>query len=290
MALTPDGKSAFVTNLGDNTVSVIDTETDSVITTVSVGSYPRGLAVTPDGSRAYVANSSDNTISVINTSSNSVVTTISGVSGPLAVAVSPDGKRAYVSTWSQSVAVLDIDPASDSYNSVVATIAVDPGDGDGGIDVSPDGSHVYVAAGPSGYMSVIDTTTNTVTTTIAVGPEPFGVAVSPDGTRLYVTIVNVGQGIYPPTTPVSVIDTASNTVMATVTVPGVQRVWQSAPTAATRTWPASPATVCPLLIRPRIPLSARRFKLALYFRDRGQPGRDPRYVPVTSYSPGKHRS
>lgn len=39
-------------------------------------------------------------------------------------------------------------------------------------------------------MSVIDTTTNTVVSTIAVGDGPFGVAISPDGTHAYITNAN----------------------------------------------------------------------------------------------------
>jgi YVTN family beta-propeller protein len=59
-------------------------------------------------------------------------------------------------------------------------------------------------------VSVIDTATNTVTKTIAVGLHPYGVAVNHTSTRVYVT--NEGSNT------VSVIDTATNTVTATVSV------------------------------------------------------------------------
>lgn len=39
---------AYVTNSNDNTVSVIDTVTNSVIATVPVGSGPSAVAVTPE--------------------------------------------------------------------------------------------------------------------------------------------------------------------------------------------------------------------------------------------------
>ena len=39
----------------------------------------------------------------------------------------------------------------------------------------------------SNNVSVIDTATNTVVATVAVGSSPFGVAVNPAGTRAYVT-------------------------------------------------------------------------------------------------------
>jgi YVTN family beta-propeller protein len=57
---------------------------------------------------------------------------------------------------------------------------------------------------------VLETSGNTVMTTVAVGRNPLEVAVTPDGKHVYVT--NEGDGT------VSVIDTASNTVMTTVAV------------------------------------------------------------------------
>ena len=61
---------------------------------------------------------------------------------------------------------------------------------------------------------MIDTATNTVGPTLAVGPNPFAVAVTPDGQHAYV-VNNVSPGT------VTVIDTATNTVeAATLTVGG----------------------------------------------------------------------
>ena len=61
---------AYVVNEGDGTVSVIDTAANAVVTTVGVGSHPRGVAITPDGKRAYVTNAASNTVSVIDTATN----------------------------------------------------------------------------------------------------------------------------------------------------------------------------------------------------------------------------
>ena len=44
---------------------MIDTTTDTVATTITVGSLPVGVAVSPDGSTAYVTNNNDNSVSVI---------------------------------------------------------------------------------------------------------------------------------------------------------------------------------------------------------------------------------
>ncbi|MGD0926501.1 MAG: YncE family protein [Streptosporangiaceae bacterium] len=57
---------------------------------------------------------------------------------------------------------------------------------------------------------MINTATNHVTTTIAVGRGPTEVAVSPDGTRAYVTVPRLHT--------VSVIDTATDQVTATIDI------------------------------------------------------------------------
>ena len=65
--------TAYVTNRFDNTVSVIDTATNTVVATLPVGGTPAAVDVTPDGAFAYIANANDGTVSVINTATNTVV-------------------------------------------------------------------------------------------------------------------------------------------------------------------------------------------------------------------------
>lgn len=72
----PNGKQVFLSDLGDNSVKVIDTGTGNILKSISVGHFPAGLAITPDGSTLYVPNLLDNTVSVISTSSETVLTTI----------------------------------------------------------------------------------------------------------------------------------------------------------------------------------------------------------------------
>jgi len=100
VAITPDGTRAYVTNPDSNSVSVIDTATNSVVATIAVGGF--GVAITPDGTRAYVAGGGFNTVAVIDTTTNSVVATIPvgqnppPGGNPFGVAITPDGARAYV--------------------------------------------------------------------------------------------------------------------------------------------------------------------------------------------------
>lgn len=93
-------------------------------------------------------------------------------------------------------------PAFTTTNSGTATITVSSPGSTGG--------YAYIANTTSGTVSVIDRSTNLVTTTIAVGTNPKGVAVSPDGSIVYVTRYNDPLGVgY-----LSVIDASNNTVIA----------------------------------------------------------------------------
>ncbi|TMI83029.1 MAG: hypothetical protein E6H03_04515, partial [Bacillati bacterium ANGP1] len=65
---------AYITDTWSNDLYIIDTATNTVVTTAAVGVDPFGVAATPDGSRVYVANSSDNTVSVIDTATDTVST------------------------------------------------------------------------------------------------------------------------------------------------------------------------------------------------------------------------
>ena len=186
VAVSPDGSRLYVANSSSDSVSVLNTATSAVVTTVAVGDVPLGVAVSPDGSRLYVANSSSDSVSVLNTATNMVVTTVAVGRHPWGVAVSPDGSRVYATNdGGSSVSVLNT-----ATNTVVATVSVDSNPI--GVAVSPDGSRVYAASG-SGSMSVIDTATNTVVATVLFATNSMGVAASPDGSRVYVT--EFGDGV-----------------------------------------------------------------------------------------------
>src|ERR1035437_6295132 len=191
---------AYISNLGSNTVSVIDTANNIVTATVNVGIDPLGIAVTPDGSKVYVTDFVN--VSVINTTTNTVTATVAMGAEPYGVAVSPDGTKVYVTNEGNNT----ISVINTTTNTVTATVNV--GSFPIGVAVSPDGTKVYVANQGSNTVSVINTTTNTVTATVAVGAVPYGVAVSPDGTKVYVTNSASSN--------VSVINTTTDTVIATV--------------------------------------------------------------------------
>jgi|SRR5215472_1180856 len=94
-------QNAYITNFGSDTVSVVNTATDSVTATINIPhppsgrAAPFGVAVSPDGSKTYVTNQFANTVSAINNATGTVATIAVG-NGPSGVAITPDGSEVYV--------------------------------------------------------------------------------------------------------------------------------------------------------------------------------------------------
>ncbi len=77
----------YVTNMDDDTVSVVNGTTDTVSTTISVGNQPLGVAVSKNLNRIYVVNSADNSTSIINGSTNTVINTVTVGGNPRGIDV-----------------------------------------------------------------------------------------------------------------------------------------------------------------------------------------------------------
>jgi uncharacterized protein (TIGR02145 family) len=131
--------TAYVTNSGSNTVSVIDVATLTTKATINVGEYPLMIDMNPGGTRLYVTNFRSHTVSVIDAGTNAVVKTINVGYNPYGIKVSPDGKQVYVAHYNseyENVSVIDADPASGGFDHVVANINTGTRNMDLAIDVN----------------------------------------------------------------------------------------------------------------------------------------------------------
>ncbi len=197
-------------------LDVLDTTTNSVVGTIPLTGFGEPFGITPDQSRLYIADYNDNLVNVVDTSSNTLLTTIPVGQGPNAVAITPNGQYGYVANAIDTT----VNVFSVPTNTVVATIPTGISAGD--VTVTPDGKSVYVT-GTGNTIAVIDTSTNTVSSTFQVSvPEGdatacclFGPFLTPNGSFGYVV-----QNFYSTTTPgtVSVISLPSNTTVANITV------------------------------------------------------------------------
>jgi YVTN family beta-propeller protein len=175
-----------VANNGSNNVSVIDTATNTVVTTILAGGGPAdtpALAITPDGKYVYATNIYHTVtgVWVIATASNTVVGPINTAGQPVGVAFTPDGAYAYVINETGGTIPGGI-PYPGNTVSVIATatntvVAQIPVTDPIGVAITPDGKDADVTFASD--AAVIDTATNTVVATVPVGAAPQGVATFP---------------------------------------------------------------------------------------------------------------
>ena len=143
MALSPDGKTAYVALEEAGAVSVVDLEKREVRQLVFVGEEPQGVAVSPDGSRIYVAVYSTSEIVTIDSASLEEVSRvkIGDEWEAFNVAVSPDGSTLYV-TRGFEPGVVKLDARTGADLGLISTS--DMGDSSG-VAVTPDGQRLYVS-------------------------------------------------------------------------------------------------------------------------------------------------
>ncbi len=207
VAITPDGRTAYVADFSSNALTPIDTATNTAGPPIAAGAQPTGIAITPDGRTAYVADRGSNSVTPVDTATNAAGPSIpTSVDFPFAVAITPDGKTLYVGgEGNDQVAV--IDTATDT---VSATITLsEPALS---IAVTPDGKTAY-AVEPSGSVTPIDTATNLAGAPFSAGSTAFGIAISPDGGTAYV-VNEFSNGVTP-------FLTATDTALAPISVSGL---------------------------------------------------------------------
>jgi len=180
-ASLPSGEFIYVTNRGDDNVSVIRTSDNTVVRTVSVGDTPFGICSGPSGEFVYVANSGSNDVSIIRTSDNIVTASVAVGGEPVSICANPSGEYVYVTSLDEnSVSVIRT-----ADNTVVDNITV--GSNPYCIRSLPSGEFLYVANWSTSSVSVIRTTDNTVVNTIIIHHQPIGISVHPSGDFVYVS-------------------------------------------------------------------------------------------------------
>lgn len=172
VAVHPDGSKIYVVNYFNDTLTVVDAATLSVIGSIEVGISPIGVVVSPDGNRGYVTNEDSGTVSVINTATNAVLATVTVGNGPVGVTVTPDNARVYVAnSLSGSISVIDA-----GTNTRIGDIHV----GNHPYGISNDGAQIYVALVHDSKVIVVDRATNAIVKEFPANvPVAFGQFIRP---------------------------------------------------------------------------------------------------------------
>jgi YVTN family beta-propeller protein len=218
------GPRAYVSNEDSNNITVIDTNTDSVIATIPVGKRPRGIEVGPKGENIYVAVSGtpkappgtdedtlpppDTTadgIAVVSVASGQVTTTFKSGSDPEEFAISPGGESIYVSNEDAGLAsVVDVESGKVTEQ---IKVGVEPE----GVGISPDGKIVYVTGETNHDITVIDTEAKKAVETFKVGERPRVAIFKKDGSRAYISSEIGGT--------VTVVDAKTHKPITTIKLP-----------------------------------------------------------------------
>ena len=203
LGLLPSLNRLYAVNPDADTVTVIDTSSNTKVAEIAVGKHPRALAVRTADNTVWVANQDSATVSVISASTNTVVATVAmpRASQPSGIAVAPNQAAVYVSL-SATGQLAKVDPAS---RSIVGTpVAVGPTPR--AVAVSHDSNRIlvtrFISSDAQGEVVEVNASTMALTRTFALPVDTTtvdderqargvanylaGVAISPDGSVAWV--------------------------------------------------------------------------------------------------------
>src|SRR5690349_17964535 len=181
----PAGPLAFVTNERDGTITVIDTKTDRVYSTIKVGGRLRGIRLSPDKKTIWVAisypsnqSTGEDKIAELDLNGN-VIAKYEAGTDPENFAIDDNATHLYIANEDAGTAsITDI-----KANRVIASMPV--GLEPEGAAISPNGRWVYITSESSSTVTVIDTSTDTVMKQFLVGARPREAVFTPDSARAY---------------------------------------------------------------------------------------------------------
>ena len=207
VAVTPDGRKAYVSNVGDRSLTVVDLRRNAVAKTLRPDRVdkPHGLAITPDGRRLLLTSEGSHRIYLVDVARDAVERVITTTqSGTHMIALSTDGRRAwFANRESDTLSEYEV-----SSLHLVRTLKVGPGPE--GIAMSPNGRWIVTALQNAGQVAVVDAGRGQVSTRLPAGQVPIRVAFPP---RMPVALVtNRGSD------DLTILDLAARHVIDTVTL------------------------------------------------------------------------
>ena len=190
VAISPNGKYAYVTDQGSDCVWVIEIAT-RIKTEITVGDSPIHIAITPNGEYAYVASSVSKRLSRINVSNNKTDKDKTDKYDsallkfmPKYIAITPDSQYAYAlgpnSCEIQAVHFKKTNEPPSIRNIVLKNSASH-------IAITPNGNYGVVSCGSAAHVSIIDVKQHQIIKdAISVKSNPQYVAISVDSRYAYV--------------------------------------------------------------------------------------------------------
>ncbi len=199
-AVSPYGKQVIGSCYGsgpghqiaDNRLLVIDLESLSIPQLIDLGDNPRpnDIRFLADGRQYVVTSEARRKLLLIDAKTNKVNREVlfDQPAGHM-LALSSDGTTAYVPcVQTGKVVVVDLSESGSARNTLIETAI-----GSEGIDISPDGKHVWIACNRSDEIHVIDTAKNQVVEKLSTDGFPFRLRFTPDGKHVFVSHPNANE-------------------------------------------------------------------------------------------------
>jgi len=169
LALTRDGKRGYTANVESGTVSVLDLEAKTLLTTIPIAKKTQRISLSVDDRWAFTSDQTQAQLAVIDTKTNEVAHRIDLPDFGYGTAATPDGKTLLVCVGLGEVAIVDLEAKK-----VVKTLSVPRAPQE--IVVRPDGAVAYVSCDASAKIAVIDLKKFEVSTLIEVGKNADGLS------------------------------------------------------------------------------------------------------------------
>ena len=172
IAGTQGASRIYSINQGINTVTAIQTATNTISNTINVGHGPVYGVMTADNNRAFILNKTDGTVSVINVNTNQLDSSTTTYTNPITVGGGP--------VWADLYAAGSLLATANSTGNSVSIISI------------PLCSIVALPTNPSCIASNPTDAAGfgTLLATVPVGTDPQMVSILQDGTRAYVANFN----------------------------------------------------------------------------------------------------
>jgi len=172
MLWNPVNNKLYISNSGDNTVSIVDCTSDSMVATISTqGGWPNASCCSDDG-KVYVCNAGYG-VTVIDPVGDSVCKVIEVGGSPWGICYDQTDNKVYIGMWDDGDSVKVISVDSDS---VVATVAMPSGLHYQLVTWNRNHDKVYVTSSDDGKVVVIDCAADTVLRTIVTTSSGFRLA------------------------------------------------------------------------------------------------------------------
>ena len=178
VALGQNESTAYITNLGSGSVSVINLETEEVTTTLPTGDGTEGVAVLPKQNEIWITNRSANTVSVVDHTTNKIIDSSPSSNFPIRAEVSPHQQWVAVSN-AKSSEVSIFDAATRDQVQKISTAEKGKNAMPIGLTFSDDNRFLFVANSQQNNISVIDTNNWKLINTFKTDQTPDGIAYIP---------------------------------------------------------------------------------------------------------------